>query len=200
MKRSTDPSGDLSLPLGQRMGGIEVRCGRRHRDRLAVRVGAVRCQRLLCFRTGSGCRSGSRSVRSVAGAGIGDWLRFARDTKVPRGFSKRQISPSQLLPDAPYSRRPQSPSPPPPCQARHGRRGPPLSRRRPSACRGRGQDHRLVRPSDQRYHVRHLRHVCGRGGTPAPLDGEIATELLAQADELLQAPPQIEEIEMLAAK
>ncbi len=41
---------------------------------------------------------------------------------------------------------------------------------------------------------------AGEEGRQAHLDGEIATELLARADELLQEPPQIEEVEVLAAK
>jgi quinol monooxygenase YgiN len=37
-------------------------------------------------------------------------------------------------------------------------------------------------------------------GRQAHLDGEIAEELLDRADELLEEPPQIDEIEILAAK
>lgn len=41
---------------------------------------------------------------------------------------------------------------------------------------------------------------AGEDGRQAHLDGEIAAELLARADELLQEPPQIEHVDVLAAK
>ena len=41
---------------------------------------------------------------------------------------------------------------------------------------------------------------AGEDGRQAHLDGEIAAELLSRADELLQEPPQIEHVDVLAAK
>ena len=41
---------------------------------------------------------------------------------------------------------------------------------------------------------------AGEAGRQAHLDGEIAQALLANADELLAEPPQIEQVDVLAAK
>jgi quinol monooxygenase YgiN len=48
--------------------------------------------------------------------------------------------------------------------------------------------------------LRHLRCIRQRSGTRRHLNGPIADALMAKASELLSAPPQIDKVEVLAAK
>ena len=85
-------------------------------------------------------------------------------------------------------------------ESRQGSRGRRIPARRAAARPGRAADHRLVRPQSRPVVVRDRRRLPRRAGTASAPRRRRRRRPDRRADELLAGPPEIEQVDVLAAK